>query len=459
MVGTLDSQVIEKFKEFQEKTGKYLDLKIEEVEFEKVYLSDENFFEINPKKREIDISLKNSNIEISFVPLEKLDEVNGIIDSSEKRKILDVWKGYTYFKENDVIFTKVTPSMENGNFAIAKNLINGLGFGSSEYYVFRCKNVLPELLWLLFRTDFFRQRAKKTMRGAGGLKRVPLDFFDTQYITIPKKYKRYESIDIQKILVDFLVYWKINYTDLFRQTTIKQRPIIEKIKRALIPATLKYDKVIANSFDNFVQNKGIKLKLEDIKFNDQFIYKNEDESLIELLNSQRVPITKNKRVKGTYPYYGASGISDYINDYIFDDRLVLLGEDGAKWSANENSSFIAEGKFWVNNHVHIMKPIKDLLKDTYLVLILNMMNLDKYVNNSIPRKLSQTRLKEIEIKLPYNSNFESIELQEILIEFWEMILSNIDNQFNKFENIVRLTDKIDEAFLYRTFSKIEWRKK
>ena len=67
-----------------------------------------------------------------------------------------------------------------------------------------------------------------------------------------------------------------------------------------------------------------------------------------ILDNLRKPITKRDRIEGKYPYYGATGILSYINDYIFDEKLVLIGEDGAKWFSGANSSFIVNGKYMVN---------------------------------------------------------------------------------------------------------------
>ena len=68
--------------------------------------------------------------------------------------------------------------------------------------------------------------------------------------------------------------------------------------------------------------------------------------LCDILDSQRKPITKRNRTTGRYPYYGATGIVDYVNDFIFDEPLVLVGEDGAKWESGENTAFRVEGKCW-----------------------------------------------------------------------------------------------------------------
>src|SRR5574344_2796423 len=69
----------------------------------------------------------------------------------------------------------------------------------------------------------------------------------------------------------------------------------------------------------------------------------------DILDRLRKPIKQSKRESGNIPYYGATGLLDYVNDYIFDDTLVLLGEDGAKWGAGDDSAFIISGKTWVNN--------------------------------------------------------------------------------------------------------------
>lgn len=121
---------------------------------------------------------------------------------------------------------------------------------------------------------------------------------------------------------------------------------------------------------------------------------------VEILDNQRRPITKSDRKSGTFPYYGATGILDYIEDYIFDERLVLVGEDGAKWSTGEKTAFIVEGKYWVNNHAHVLRPIKNKLIDTYLVEILNAMDLNRYITGVTVPKLNQEKLRSIKIPLP-----------------------------------------------------------
>ena len=120
----------------------------------------------------------------------------------------------------------------------------------------------------------------------------------------------------------------------------------------------------------------------------------------EILDSRRKPINKHTRVSGEYPYYGAVGILDYINDYIFDEKLVLVGEDGAKWKSGDNTAFIAKGKYWVNNHAHVLKPKRDIVIDELLVAILNQMDISAYITGTTVLKLNQANLHLIKIHLP-----------------------------------------------------------
>lgn len=131
---------------------------------------------------------------------------------------------------------------------------------------------------------------------------------------------------------------------------------------------------------------------------------------IEILDSKRIPLSTRDRKTGKYPYYGATGIIDYIDEYIFEETLVLIGEDGAKWEANENSAFIAEGQYWVNNHAHVLKPNRKELLDKYLIEVLNMSDLSEYITGLNVPKLNQKNLKNIKIPLP------PIDIQKKIVE-------------------------------------------
>jgi type I restriction enzyme, S subunit len=123
-------------------------------------------------------------------------------------------------------------------------------------------------------------------------------------------------------------------------------------------------------------------------------------STVDILDSQRRPITKHDRKPGPYPYYGATGVLDHVEGYLFDEPLVLVGEDGAKWGAGENTAYAISGKTWVNNHAHVLRPNRDRLMDLFLITALNAMNLSRHITGVTVPKLNQEKLRSIPIPLP-----------------------------------------------------------
>lgn len=122
--------------------------------------------------------------------------------------------------------------------------------------------------------------------------------------------------------------------------------------------------------------------------------------ICEVLDSKRKPITKRDRTAGEYPYYGATGILDYVHEYLFDEKLVLIGEDGAKWESGEWTAFIAEGKYWVNNHAHVIRPNRSIVLDNWIVYFLYFSDLHKYVTGLTVPKLNQEKMRSITLPIP-----------------------------------------------------------
>ncbi len=163
--------------------------------------------------------------------------------------------------------------------------------------------------------------------------------------------------------------------------------------------------------------------------------------VVEILDSLRKPIKKADRTAGQYPYYGATGILDYVADYIFDERLVLVGEDGAKWSAGEKTAFIAEGKYWVNNHAHVLRPMPNKLIDTYLVALLTCLDLNEYITGVTVPKLNQQRLRSIKIPLP------PLDVQKAIvaeIDGYQKIVDANKKMIEMYEQ--KIKDKIAEVW-------------
>jgi type I restriction enzyme S subunit len=122
--------------------------------------------------------------------------------------------------------------------------------------------------------------------------------------------------------------------------------------------------------------------------------------LCDILDSQRKPVTKRDRTTGQYPYYGATGILDYVDNYLFDEPMVLVGEDGAKWESGEETAFFVEGKCWVNNHAHVLRPNRNAVIDNWIIYHLNHSDLTEFVSGLTVPKLNQGSLREIPVLVP-----------------------------------------------------------
>ena len=124
------------------------------------------------------------------------------------------------------------------------------------------------------------------------------------------------------------------------------------------------------------------------------------DQLSENLDRRRKPVTKQNRDAGQYPYYGASGIVDYVSDYIFDGDYLLVSEDGANLIARSTPiAFSISGKTWVNNHAHVLKFDSYELR-RFVEIYLNSIDLSRYISGGAQPKLNQESLSKLEIPVP-----------------------------------------------------------
>ena len=139
---------------------------------------------INPKKSE-DKRLMDG-LEVSFVAMPSVSD-KGEIDTSVIKLYDEVKTGFTYFAENDVLFAKITPCMENGKGAVATGLKNNIGFGSTEFHVIRQINGVTNSYWIYYLTVFqmFRDEAERKMTGSAGQRRVPASFLENYEVGVP----------------------------------------------------------------------------------------------------------------------------------------------------------------------------------------------------------------------------------------------------------------------------------
>ena len=148
------------------------------------------------------------------------------------------------------------------------------------------------------------------------------------------------------------------------------------------------------------------------------IYKNLAE-VCEILDSQRIPITAKDRKAGHYPYYGANGLQDYVAEYIFDDELVLLAEDGGNFGSTDRPiAYRVSGKCWVNNHAHVLKA-KPCIDIDYLGYSLMFYDTSGLVNGATRQKLTQAAMRQM--KIPYRHIDEQKEIVNIIDSVFDLI--------------------------------------
>ncbi len=124
--------------------------------------------------------------------------------------------------------------------------------------------------------------------------------------------------------------------------------------------------------------------------------------VVNVYDKKRIPLSSEQRseMRGYYPYCGANGIIDYINNYIFDGEYLLLAEDGGFWNEFQDTAYLMNGKFWVNNHAHIIKVKKGRSNNRFLLYWFNYDNIESYTSGTTRKKLNQGVMKQIQIPLP-----------------------------------------------------------
>jgi type I restriction enzyme S subunit len=369
--------------------------------------------QIKPPKSEARDKVSASSL-VSFLPMEDMGIDVKFVQAAQTKPLSEVVGSYTYFADGDVLLAKITPCFENGKLGIADGLNNGIGFGSSEYFVFRPDaTVSKEWLYYFLSRETFRVEGASRMTGAVGHKRVSKEFIEDYPIPVPPLAEQQRIVGLLDEAFEGLATAKANAEKNLQNA------------RALFESHLQ--SVFTQRGPGWVETT-----LDKISTN---------------LDSKRVPITKNVRTSGEYPYYGASGIVDYVGDYIFEGDNLLVSEDGANLLARSTPiAFSVSGKYWVNNHAHILH-FENMATQRFAEFYLESIKLDDYITGAAQPKLNQKALNSIPIPIP-----KSVETQAKIVESVESLQEETQRLARLYERKHAALEALKKSLLHQAFT-------
>lgn len=253
---------------------------------------------------------------------------------------------------------------------------------SSDACIYR-HNLNPKYVSYFFRTEEFQKQKRQHITGTK-VRRVNADDLAKLQIPIPCPENPKKSLEIQAEIVRILDAFTAHTAELTAELTARKKQY------------------------NYYRDRLLSFEEGEVEWTTL-------DKLAENLDSMRKPVTSGLREAGDIPYYGASGIVDYVKDYIFDGDFLLVSEDGANLLARSTPiAFSISGKSWVNNHAHILK-FNTYAERRYVEYYLNSIDLSPYISGAAQPKLNQKNLNSI--KIPNPSPEEKERIVEILDKF------------------------------------------
>ena len=402
--------------------------------------------ELNPKANHAD------DLQVGFVPMPFMGTRFGELVRFETRPWGDVKKGYTHFQDGDVLLAKITPCFENGKGGLIRGLPNGVGAGSTEYFVCRphAGRLLPEYLLGFLKTPEFMSEGATQMTGSVGHKRVPKDFLlDSQLPLAPLAEQKRIAEKLEAVL---------GRVDACRARLDRVPALLKRFRQSVLAAAtsgqLTEDWREKNSKTEAVSDvqreiaelmearriaPTAKVKFKEPVSPDMTHWKTEIPSswalvsvsaFAECLDSIRVPVKRDKRssTQGLYPYYGANGEVDRVDEYLFDDELVLVTEDETFYGREKPIAYRSSGKCWVNNHAHVLKAA-DKESCDYLCFALMYYEIIPWLTGTTGRaKLTQGVLNALPMAVPPKTELiEIVRRVEALFAFADRIEARLSS--------------------------------
>ena len=240
--------------------------------------------------------------------------------------------------------------------------------------------------------------------------------------------------------------------DAFRQMAIcypteiaEQRRIVAILDEAfqgIAAAKANAERNLGNAREVFKARVSSLFRKRDAEWIDSTL-----EVLAENLDSKRIPITKGKRQAGDYPYYGASGIVDFVKDFIFEGDCLLVSEDGANLLMRSTPiAFSVSGKYWVNNHAHILR-FSDMATQRYVEFYLESIPIDRYVTGAAQPKLTQRAMNALRVPIP-----KSVDRRKQIVDLISQMESLTAEARQMFESKVSALDELKASLLRQAFT-------
>lgn len=281
--------------------------------------------------------------------------------------------------KEDVLLCKINPRI-NRVWKVSQFTDNEL-IASSEWIIIRNNHINANYLMYCFQSKYFREFMLSNVSGVGGsLMRAQPKYVQTYPIPLPPLSEQQRIVERIEELLAKLDEAKERLQEVADSFAVRKAAILHKAFTGELTKQWRRENGVS---DESWEEK----KLSEITENQ---------------DSKRIPLSKSQRdnMNRIYDYYGASGIIDKVDDYIFEGKKLLIGEDGANLvTRSKDIAFIADGKYWVNNHAHIL-DVKDTVLLMYLCNYINNMDLIPYVTGSAQPKLTQAKMNNIKIFLP-----------------------------------------------------------
>ncbi len=390
---------------------------------------------IKPPKNESK-SLLNNNDLVSFVPMSDLGINQKYININESKELEKVYSSYTYFKENDVLLAKITPCFENGKLGIAKNLKNGIGFGSSEYIVYRPKlkdEIDSEYLYYFLSQESFRKIGSGIMTGAVGHKRIPKDFYEDFLIPLPENIKEqkqiveildktFEAIDKAKVNIEKNIQntkelFQSKLNEIFSQKgegweekTLGE--VCEMIKRGISPKYTEEDGIIV------INQKCIR----DHKIN---------LSLSRLHNSSLKAVNIERIIK-------------------IGDVLINSTGTGTLGRIAQVRNIELEG-CTIDSHVTIVRPFNKLFYIDFFGYAL--IKIEKEIENSGEGTSGQTELSRVKLQNDFKINYPNChKKQKEIVLILDSLKINLKNIEQKYQQKLKNLEELKKSILEKAFS-------